>query len=257
MFRFGLRSAAAALALGASLAGGVTIAQAAPVSDAASQASAEGRCEVRDARVEWGFKESFRSYLSGAIALGSWSTSGDVGYETPAFVFSGGEGSLSPDRTSGEVDFVGELTFTGHGGVLNTSLGNPRVVFVGEHEAALYLDVRGETMLGAFVDEPSVEFVRITWRAGQESVDAAEGLVDIEGAQVVLTSPGAGAFGTYLSGEVFDPMDISLQVEPGCLEGSQRSWWWIPGGAIVAATVAAGVVAAIRQANRSPGPERQ
>ena len=88
-------------------------------------------------------------------------------------------------------------------------------------------------------------------------MDAAEGLVEVEGAQVVLTSMGSGAFGTYLSGEVFDPMDISLRVDPGCLEGAHRSWWWIPGGAIVAAIVAAGVVAAIRQANRSPGPERR
>ena len=40
----------------------------------------EGACEVREVTITWGFKESFRSYISGAIAEGSWQTSGDVGY---------------------------------------------------------------------------------------------------------------------------------------------------------------------------------
>ena len=58
----------------------------------------EGACEVQDVSITWGFKESFRSYISGSIAQGSWEASGDVGYEIPHFTLTGGTGRACRKR---------------------------------------------------------------------------------------------------------------------------------------------------------------
>jgi len=213
-------------------------------------------CVVEEVTIEWGFKESFRSYLSGAIALGTWSTSGDVSYQTPLFTFSGGDGFISADGASGEIAFDGEFRFMGHGGILNTFLSNPRLQFVDEREAILFLDVAGDTMGGVSVEKLGIEFVRVTWPASAETVDSESGVYDIQGAQTVLTDLGSGAFGTYVSGEIFDPMSISLRVPGDCLENASLSWWWIPGGAVGLAILGGAIWAGVTRANRSRGPER-
>lgn len=248
--RSGLAAGLAAALIGATPAQGIDSA----VVDAAEDV---GACVIEGARVDWGFKESFRSYISGAIALGSWETSGEVDYQTPVFIFQGGSGAVAPDRSQGEVVFTGALRFRGHGGVLDTTLSDARLVALGPREAALYLDVSGETMAGVAIAEEGVDFARVVWKSGDESLDAASGVWEIRGAQVTLTEQGSGAFGTYLAGEALDPMDISLSVRPGCLEQSAGGWWWIPGGAVVAAVGGAAIWALIRRGNRSPGPERR
>jgi len=227
--------------------------------DGAWEPSAEGAeaCAIEGARVEWGFKESFRSYLSGAIALGSWETSGEVDYQTPVFILEGGSGAVAPDRSRGDVAFAGSLRFVGHGGVLDTTLGDPRLVLVGPREAALYLDVSGETMAGEAIAREGVDFARVAWDSADESLDAPRGAWALRGARVTLTEQGSAAFGTYLPGEALDPMDISLRVQPGCLENQEVRWWWVPGGAVVLAAVGAALWGLSRRGNRSPGPERR
>jgi hypothetical protein len=219
---------------------------------------AEGdSCEVQQAVITWGFKESFRSYLSGAIALGQWTTSGEVSYETPVFIFSTTGGDLAADLSAGEVSFDGELRFRAHGGILDTALANPRLEILGPGEAALFFDVIGETMGGLSVSSEGVDFVRVSWPVRAQSVDSAAGLWSVEGATVVLTPLGSRAFGTYISGEVFDPMSVSMQVTPGCLEQPGMRWWWLPGGVVALAVLGAALGWWITRANRSRAPEHQ
>lgn len=214
-------------------------------------------CTVTGSTVTWGFKESFRSYLSGAIALGSWSTTGDVGYETPYFSFRGGEGFVMPDRRSGRVAFDGEMRFTGHGGILSTALANPTLVVTGPREATLFVDVTGDTMELISVSAENVAFATIRWSGAGETIDADAGTWDITQARVTLNAAGANAFGTYLAGEVFDPMDISFAVTPGCLSSSVSLWWWVLGG--VGAVIAGLLIALwlILRGRTGPEPERQ
>jgi hypothetical protein len=216
-----------------------------------------GSCEIRDVEISWGFKESFRSYISGAIALGQWSTSGDIGYQTPAFSFSGGQGYVMPDRSSAEVAFEGELIFEGHGGVLRTSLANPRLEIQGPRQAVLYVDVTGDTMDLVSVQATDVEFVTLRWTRAQESVDPASGLWEIAGVRATLTQAGSDAFGTYLAGEVFDPMDISLEVAPSCLSAPALNPWWIAGAVVGLAGLGALGLVLSRRGSKSPEPGRQ
>ena len=220
------------------------------------EATGGGNCAVEEAQVAWGFKESFRSYLSGAIALGKWEVSGDVSYETPLFGFGGGTGSLAPDRQSGDIDFVGDMRFVGHGGILNTTLSNPTLRFLGPREAALVFDVRGDTMDFVFIETRDVDFVRLSWSWFDERVNSRTGVFDVTNARVTLTPAGSGAFGTYLAGEVFDPLSFSVSTTPGCLRGS-FNWWWLPGGVVALAVIGSGVWFITRRGRKSPEPEHQ
>jgi len=219
-------------------------------------ASAPHECVVEDVEVTWGFKESFRSYLSSAIALGEWTVEGDVSYQTPLFSFSGGEGSFSSDRTSGDIDFDGGMRFVGHGGILNTSLDNPTLRFLGDREASLLFDVRGDTMDFVFVETTDVDFVRLQWSRFDQTVDARNGVFEVTNASVTLTPAGSGAFGTYVAGEVFDPLSFRITTTPGCLQGG-LTWWWIPGGVVAIAAAGSALWALTRRGRKSPEPEHQ
>jgi hypothetical protein len=218
---------------------------------------AEGECQVLESEITWGFKESFRSYISGAIALGQWTTSGDVDYTTPVFIFSGGEGALAPDRSSGSVAFEGELLFEGHGGILRTSLGDPTLTLQGPRQATLVFDVTGDTMDMVSVSTDDVEFVTLEWSAGDESLDIATGEWVVTGAKATLTTAGSNAFGTYPSGEEFDPLDLRLVVASSCFTESAINPWWVAAGIGGLALVGGGVVWITARARRSPEPGHQ
>ena len=218
---------------------------------------AEGECEVVESEITWGFKESFRSYISGAIALGQWTTSGDVSYETPAFSFSGGEGTIAPDRRSGRAAFEGELLFEGHGGILRTSLANPTLMLDGHRRATLVFDVTGDTMDMVSVSADDVEFVTLEWSAGDESIDAASGEWMITAAAATLTASGSESFGTYPAGEPFDPVDIRLVVTPSCFTQSALNPWVVAGGVLGLALVGGGIVGITARARRSREQGRQ
>lgn len=218
---------------------------------------AEGECEVVESEITWGFKESFRSYISGAIALGQWTTSGDVSYETPAFIFSGGEGTIASDRRSGSVAFEGELLFEGHGGILRTSLANPTLTLDGHRRATLVFDVTGDTMDRVSVSADDVDFVALEWSAGDESLNVASGEWVITGAAATLTASGSESFGTYPAGEPFDPVDIRLAVTPSCFTQSALDPWFVAGGVLGLALVGGGIVWITARARKSREQGRQ
>src|SRR3546814_3461048 len=78
-----------AAVLAASLAAG-SAEHAAPGASAVGRAASPATaCDVVGGELSWGFKESFRAYISGSIAAGEWTTSGGATYETPSFGWSG------------------------------------------------------------------------------------------------------------------------------------------------------------------------
>lgn len=222
------------------------------VSATPTERVADGWCQVQESEVTWGFKESFRSYISGAIALGQWTTSGDVDYTTPVFIFSGGEGAIAPDRRSGSVAFEGELLFEGHGGILRTSLADPTLTLQGPRQATLVFDVTGDTMDMVSVSTDDVEFVTLEWSAGDEHLDITTGEWVVTGAKATLTTSGSNAFGTYPSGEEFDPLDLRLVVASSCFTESAVNPWWVAGGIGGLALVGGGVVWITARARRLP-----
>ena len=179
----------------------------------AELSAAVAGCVVDDATLTWGFKESFRAYISGAIAKGEWTVADGATYAVPSFGFSAGTGGYDAESGEGAIAFPGSITFTGHGGVLNTRVSNPQITFVDADTALLLLDVSGTTQDGAAVDNKAVEFAEIDLAGVLEN---DEGAVTITAAPAVLTEAGAGAIGTYPAGEALDPISIAFTTAADC-----------------------------------------
>ena len=170
-------------------------------------ATTAGRCEIQEATLAWGFKESFLAYLDSTIANGTWELSPEVTDGDEGFVFTAQGGDFDAQALEGAVDFAGSIRFTGHERVLDTTVANPRVEFTAEG-AFLVLDVSGTTQGGQTVDEQGVLFASIDLDAATVSLD--NGVTVITDAPVTLTEAGAAAFGTYPAGEAMDPISLEI-----------------------------------------------
>ena len=172
-------------------------------------------CTVEGAVLDWGFKESFRAYIDGSIANGEWATADGASYATPLFTWAAGAGGYDDATGDADLAFTGSVRFTGHGGVLDTTIANPRVVIDGER-AVLLLDVTGTTQSGEPVARTGVEFAALDLAAAERG--GGGDLVAFSGIPATLTAAGAAAFGTYPEGEALDPVDLAITLDPACLE---------------------------------------
>lgn len=179
----------------------------------AASASPSG-CTITDATVTWGFKESFRSYISGSIAKGAWEPFGGVGYETPAFTWSGGTGSYDPEAGAGAISFPGGIRFTGHGGLLDSTVQNA-VLDLAPASGRVVVDLAGVSMESALagddtvVTTPQVPLVTVDL-AGLESTVAGDVLtLAATDAATAITEEGYAAFGNYETGTAFDPLSFT------------------------------------------------
>jgi hypothetical protein len=170
-------------------------------------------CPVSDATLTWGFKESFRSYISGSIANGEWTVSDGATYEVPNFGFASGTGGYDGETGEGLIGFTGSIEFTGHDGALDTTVANPQVRFIDADTAVILLDISGETQDGTATDQQAVEFVELDLSAA--AVTNVDGAVTITDAPATLTSAGSAAFGTYETGEAFDAVTLAFTT-PEC-----------------------------------------
>jgi hypothetical protein len=170
-------------------------------------------CVVEDATLQWGFKESFRAYIDGSIANGEWTTADGATYETPDFSWSPGSGSLLSDDFSGDIAFIGSVRFTGHGGLLDTTIANPWIHFDDAEHATLLLDVTGVTMDGDPYSQTAVPFVTLDLTGALTQNGTT---LRIDAAPTTLTGEGAVAFPNYEVGSDFDPVSVVFTVRPDC-----------------------------------------
>lgn len=201
-------------ALTAALVAGVVGASAfaAPAGMRAQAATPAVGCTVTAASLTWGFKESFRSYISGSIAKGKWDVAGGTTYTTPSFGWADATGDLADGK--GTVQFAGSVRFTGHEGVLDTTVANPALRFDGTGTAVLLLDVTGDTQEGVAIDEKAVPFADVTLPSASavEAALADGGTATIAAGATTLRAEGAKAFGSYETGTALDPITASVTV---------------------------------------------
>lgn len=174
-------------------------------------------CDIRSAELSWGFKESFRAYIDGSIANGEWTVADGASYATPSFGFASESGRIDPRAPLGQIAFPGSVRFTGHGGILDTTIANPVVLFQSDDTALLLLDVTGPTMEGDQVAVTATPFVEIDL-AGQNFA-AVDGIITIDDAPTTLTVDGNDAFPNYEAGEAFDPITVTIDVGDCDFEG--------------------------------------
>ena len=163
---------------------------------------------VTDARLVWGLKESFRNYIRGPIAHGSW-TLDDVT----------GEGPFAWENlTSGTeelVTFAGGVHFTGHDGLLDLTISQPQVRFA-DGGAELLLDVRSKGLENPeeYVELDDAVFATLT--PGTPTVE--DGLITYTAMPAVLTEEGASGFaGFYPAGTELDPVTVTIALDGATL----------------------------------------
>ncbi len=200
-------TAAAAFTLAVAIAA-ATSTVALPVSAVASE------CVASTGSFSWGFKESFRAYVSGSIANGEWSTDGGVTYATPNFLADELTGEVQLDTLAGELAVDGSMRFTGHEGILDTTIADHRLQFDGAGGLVMVVNITGTTQDFVEVSATDVPFVVGDLAAAEWSVDGD--LLVIDAVPLTLTAEGAEAFGTYPEGEPFDALTVTIDAGAEC-----------------------------------------
>lgn len=229
-----------ALALVAALVAAPAMLLAGPAAPLAAPSS----CIATSGGFSWGFKESFRAYVSGSIANGEWSTQGGIGYSTPAFFSDELTGQVRIDGASdefgGELGVDGALQFTGHEGILDTTISNLRLEVAGSQRLVMVVDITGTTQDFVAVDSIDVPFLVGDLSEGEWS--AANGTLTIDQIPLALTEEGAEAFGTYPEGEAFDPLTVTIATTAECATAALAARSAVAQLPLVVAVVAIGGV---------------
>lgn len=153
---------------------------------------------VTGGSLTWGVKESFRSYVQGTIAKGSFSGG----------TFSATGGAVNPDASGiGRANFSGAFSATGHGGKLNFALSNPSIQITGPTTAVLHAQVKATNAKGESAVDSTVAFANLSF--GRAAVQGST--LSVSGASATLTGSGAQAFaGFYEAGTALDPVSFSV-----------------------------------------------
>lgn len=183
----------------------VTVTKQVPVKAAKNAPAASADGKVSSADLGWGVRDSFRNYIRGGIANGSWNLNGTT-YSNNAFQWSKGTGSFKDGK--GSISFTGSVHFTGHHGILDTTISNPRLEINGK-TAVLYATVVGNDMDGKSQNYGEVALLNVDVSGLQVSGDK----ISISGAGTTITAEGAKAFaGFYEAGKDMAPLSFSASL---------------------------------------------
>ncbi len=184
--------------------------------------------EVTGGSVQWGVKQSFRSYLMGPIAHGGWTVEGgaefagaergpDGRFIWPIAKGSGAVTTAGAATASG----AGSVTMHGHDDVLGTTLSDPTVAITGT-QGELKLDYRAKKAESFTAGSPFV------WVEGEQvtavkfALPAArdfhrDGTTTITtGATTLETGFNEALGGIYEAGSTMDPVTLVLEIAQTC-----------------------------------------
>lgn len=176
-------------------------------------------CEITGGQLSWGIKESFRAYISGTIANGTWEVTDGATYETPAFGWSDVSGVIDRETLAGSAEFTGAVHFTGHDGLLDTVMAHPTLIFDEDGTGRLLLDLSNVTMDDALAGDTEnaqaitqASFITLDLASAPLTLDADGTTVSATAVATAITQEGFDAFGTYETGTAFDPLDVTLTI---------------------------------------------
>ena len=178
---------------------------------------------VAGGSIEWGFKQSFRSYFQTG-AQGTWTLSDGVtfkGAERGAdgrFAWPISEGAVT-GKNAATASGDGSVHFGGHGGALDTTLSNPTVEITGT-TGVLKLDYEGNE-LNMTPGAPSVpvsgtQVVAATFTLPNDSNFRTGGRVTVTSTPSTIGNDFVPAFGSYPAGSQLDPVTVVLDITPPC-----------------------------------------
>ncbi|MEU3183004.1 HtaA domain-containing protein [Streptomyces sp. NPDC006923] len=193
--------------------GGTTPTPTAPVGEAPPAAE---DVTIVDGDLDWGVKESFRSYVTGPIAKGRVELSGGATRSGAAYRFSGGTGTFDADTGTLSASFAGTVRFLGHEEageyVLDLGLSGLRVE-VKDGRGTLVADVRAKDRETHKVTTfKGLTFATLDLPAGGPV--AKDGVVTLSGVPATLTADGTKAFGgMYPAGTALDTLTLAVALD--------------------------------------------
>ena len=194
----------------------VTVTKQVPVKAAKNAPAASADGKVASADLGWGVRDSFRNYIRGGIANGSWDLNGTT-YSNNAFQWAKGTGSFKDGK--GSISFTGSVHFTGHHGILDTTISNPRLEINGK-TAVLYATMVGNDMDGKSHNYGEVALLNVNVSGLQVSGDK----ISISGAGTTITAEGAKAFaGFYEAGKDMAPLSFSASLSGAQPAGNTKT----------------------------------
>lgn len=179
-------------------------------------------------QLSWGVRSSFVNYIEGGIAKGSIDTGGGVVRSGDGFTWPNGTGEVS-DAGQGTWTFHGFVHFSGHNGVLDTTLANLRVEATGASTGRLVADVQSQDMDGNDVSGANMAIAELHFSSISPSGASAT---------ATLTADGALALNSmYEPGESLDPVTVTVS---GASAGSSVENCYDAQGNLVSSTPVSG-----------------
>lgn len=189
------------LNLSADIVAGGRPAPSAPASTDAQRPAGPG--EFTGAAVDWGVRRTFREYVTGSIAQGSWKLTDGAQDGGALFRFPRGKGTYQAEDAALDASFTGTLRFTGKD--LDLALSAVKVEVKGR-TGTLTADVTQ----GGRGTEKGVPLV--TFDAS--GLQPKDGLASLTEAPAKLTARGAKAFaGMYQEGAEMDPVSLAVPLD--------------------------------------------
>jgi|GEM_PF-6288657 len=166
------------------------------------------KCTVEDVAavsgipsLSWGVKSSFSSYVVGGIAKGGISTANGATSTGDGFLWGSGTGSLDVSGL-GTLSFPGQVNFSGHDGLLNTTISGVRVQITGAGSGVLVANVSSQDMERKDLSASNITFATLSFGSLSQSGGSAS---------ATLTADGARAFaGFYSAGQALDGLTVSM-----------------------------------------------
>ncbi|GAB3120438.1 hypothetical protein GCM10027160_36550 [Streptomyces calidiresistens] len=175
---------------------------------------------IEDGVLDWGVKQSFRSYVTGPIASGRVELSdGATGNGAGSYRFPDGSGDLDAEEETVSAGFRGTVTFLGHekaDGEYELELKfSSLAVELNGTSGELIADISSkDRATGEVTEATGVTVANLTVPASALTVE--DDLVVLEDLPAVLTADGAEAFGGfYAAGDDLDPVSVALALAEG------------------------------------------
>ncbi|WP_165985955.1 HtaA domain-containing protein [Streptomyces sp. YIM 98790] len=179
---------------------------------------------VSGGRLDWGIKASFPTYVTGPIAQGGWTLTGNAGTAGQnQFRFHSAQGDYDPGTGEFTARYSGGVRFTGHRAEdgtyeLDLTVSNPSVRISGS-SGTLHADMRSrDRETGRFTERSQVPLAALDL-GGAEMRGGTR--IELSGVPATLTAEGAEAFaGYYRAGDALDPVSLTADTfapepEPG------------------------------------------
>jgi hypothetical protein len=190
------------------------LALAGPTPEPEPEPEPETPITIEGGHLDWGVKQSFRSYITGGAAQGTITTAGGATVNadgTYRFPVEASTGEVADDGSTIVADFGGSVHFSGHSGALELDIADIVVTMTGA-TGTLAADVTSKSLEGG-ATETYTDVVLATLDLSGVTPAVVATTVTWPNIPAALTEAGVPAFSDfYTAGSALDPATVVLDL---------------------------------------------